>query len=73
MEHPFYSPVAGADLKARREAAGVTLDAMAPKAKRSRQALARWEKDPELPYLKARKYLDALTAVVADETQASVA
>lgn len=70
MEHPFYPPVDGSQLKARREAAGVTLDAMAPRAKRSRQALSRWEQNPHLPYLKARKYLDALTAVVEAETQA---
>ena len=73
MEHPTYSPADGRTLAERRRAAGVTQDAIAARVGVTRQALTRWEQSPALPYLKARKYLDALTAAVEAEIPRAIA
>lgn len=68
MEHPTYSPADGRTLAERRRAAGVTQDAIAARVGVTRQALTRWERTGALPYVKAHKYLAALTAAVEAET-----
>lgn len=65
MEHPTYPPADGRTLRARREAAGVSQEDIASRIGTTRQALRRWEGKPDLPYVKARRYLDALDAAVA--------
>jgi transcriptional regulator with XRE-family HTH domain len=70
VEHPTYSPVDGRTLAERRKAAGVTQDAVAERIPTTRQALSRWERAAALPYVKAHKYLAALSAAVEAETAA---
>lgn len=67
MELPTFPPTSGATLKARRDDAGVSQEAIAFRLNTTRQAIGRWERKPEVRYVKARKYLDALEAEVADQ------
>ena len=64
MDRTTFPPTDGRTLRARREAAGVSMDAVAGYIGTTRQALRRWEANPALPYVKAHKYEDALEAAV---------
>ncbi len=69
MDTPTYPTAVGRDLAARRRAAGVSMDEVARRIPTTRQALRRWETKPDLPYVKARKYLAALAAAVEEKAQ----
>lgn len=65
MEQPTYPPTPGEILRALRDDAGVSQDEVAAHIPTTRQALSRWERNPRLPYIKARQYRAALDAAVA--------
>lgn len=66
MKTLAYPPTDGSTLREAREAAGISQDDIAARIKTTRQALRRWEQNPELPFVKAAKYRAALDAAVAD-------
>jgi len=69
VDTPTYSPANGHNLAEQRRAAGVTQDDIAKRIGTTRQALTRWEQSDRLPYIKARRYVMALHAIVEEETR----
>ena len=66
VEHDTYPPTDGKTLRALRQDAGVSQDAVAARIPTTRQALSRWEQNPRLAYIKATRYRAALSAAVAE-------
>lgn len=72
MQHDL-TPVPGSELRQKRLDAGAEVNAIAAALHCSRTTVWRMEAADRVPYIRARRYLDALREVASAETTGNVA